>query len=269
MSESTNGVAEQPLILICNDDGITAPGIAALASALDGLGELYVVAPASEQSAVGHAITVRDPVRAHPWSFEVPSGDIKAYSVSGTPADCIKLAVNQLLPRKPTLVVSGINQGPNTAVNIIYSGTVSAATEASILGIDAVAFSLCQWQGGDYEPAGRYARLIAEQVMANGLPAGVLLNVNIPPLPFAEIRGIRITRQARSRWEESFHERVDPFNRPYYWLSGQFVNLDEGGDTDIEAVEEGFVSVTPIQHDLTAHQHLAGFQRWAWNVEQE
>ncbi len=269
MSDTRNGAATAPLILICNDDGITAPGIAALAAALDGLGELFVVAPASEQSAVGHAITVRDPVRAHPWAFSVPSGEVRAYSVSGTPADCVKLAVNQLLPRRPDLVVSGINQGPNTAVNIIYSGTVSAATEASILGIDAVAFSLCQWQGGDFEPAGRVARFIAEQVLRRGLPPGILLNVNIPPLPSDQIAGIRITRQARSRWEESFHERVDPFNRPYYWLTGQFVNLDDGGDTDLDAIEEGYVSVTPIQYDLTAHQHLDAFRSWSWDAVPE
>ena len=256
-----------PLILICNDDGITAPGIAALASALDGLGELFVIAPASEQSAVGHAITVRDPVRAHPWQFDVPSGRITAYSVSGTPADCIKLAVNQLLPRKPDLVVSGINQGPNTAVNVIYSGTVSAATEASILGVDAVAFSLCQWRGGDYEPGGRYARRIAEHVLEHGLPPGVLLNVNIPPLTVDEIQGVRITRQARSRWEETFQERVDPFDRPYYWLAGQFVNLDEGDNTDIEAVEAGYVSVTPLHHDMTAHEHLAAMQDWSGDLK--
>jgi len=259
--------AEPPLILISNDDGIDAPGILALTAALDGLGELMVVAPAQEQSAVGHAITVRMPVRAHERTMDVPSGTVPAYAVTGTPADCIKLAVTQLTPRRPALVVSGINRGPNTAVNVIYSGTVSAATEAAILGIDAMAMSLCKWKAdaaADYEAAGRYARRMAEEVLAEGLPAGVLLNVNVPDQPYRDIRGIAITRQARSRWEESFEERTDPLQRPYYWMAGQFVNLDEGDNTDIEAVENGYVSATPLQLDLTAHDHLDTLRGWTW-----
>jgi len=256
--------SRRPLILVCNDDGINAPGIAALAAAMDALGEVYVVAPASEQSAVGHAITVRDPVRAYPWAFAVPSGEVPAYAVSGTPADCVKLAVNQLLPRRPDLVVSGINRGPNTAVNVIYSGTVSAATEAAILGIDAIAFSLCNWEARDYSVAAHYARRIARTVLAHGLPPGILLNVNIPDLPLEQIKGIAITRQARSRWEESFAERRDPYNQPYYWLTGRFVNLDDGDDTDLEAVAQGYVSITPLQHDLTAHAYRAMLSQWNW-----
>lgn len=256
--------ADRPLILICNDDGIDAPGIAALAAAMDGLGELIVVAPVSEQSAVGHAITMHTPVRAHKWSFELPSGPVSAYGVGGTPADCVKLASDKLVPRRPDLVVSGINQGPNTAVNVIYSGTVSAATEAAILGIDAVAFSLCAWRGGHFEAAGRVARQIAERVLNTGLPPGILLNVNIPNRPYDEIRGIAVTRQARSRWEEEFAERVDPFNRPYYWLTGRFVNLDDGDNTDLDAIENGYVSVTPVQHDLTAYAFLGDLNEWQW-----
>lgn len=256
---------ERPLILVCNDDGIGAPGIAALASAMDGLGEILVVAPVDEQSAVGHAITVRNPVRAHSYPFEVPSGEIVAYAVSGTPADSVKLAVNQLLSRKPDLVVSGINRGPNTAVNVIYSGTVSAATEAAILGIDAIAFSHCAWTASDYEAAGIIARRIAERVMERGLPPGILLNVNVPDLPIEEIRGIMPTRQARSRWDESFSERRDPYDQPYYWLSGKFVNLDQGDETDLSATEAGFVSVTPIHYDLTAYEFLSELDDWSWD----
>ena len=256
--------AERPLILVCNDDGIDAPGIVALASAMDTLGEVHVVAPVNEQSAVGHAITVRDPVRARPWPFVVPSGEIPAYAVTGTPADCAKLAVNHLLPRAPDLVVSGINRGPNTAVNVIYSGTVSAATEASILGLDAIAFSLCAWKVRDYEAAARYAERIAHKVLQTGLPPGILFNVNIPALPFDEIRGIEVTRLARSRWEESFVERIDPLNQPYYWLSGRFVNLDDGEHTDLEAIENGYASLTPIQFDLTAHDFLNDVRAWDW-----
>ncbi len=253
-----------PLILVCNDDGIDAPGIKALAGAMDALGEVCVVAPVDEQSAVGHAITVRDPVRARAWDFEAPSGEITAYAVTGTPADCIKLAVNQLLPRPPDLVVSGINRGPNTAVNVIYSGTVSAATEASILGIDAIALSLCCWEGGDYRAAEQIASRIAAGVLEDGLPPGVLLNVNIPDCPGEAMKGMLITRQARSRWEESFSERMDPMDRTYYWLTGSFVNLDDGEDTDLEAIENGYVSVTPLQHDLTAHGLLEEFRKKGW-----
>lgn len=260
---------DAPLILVCNDDGIGARGIQALAEAVDGLGTIVVVAPATEQSAVGHAITVRDPIRTYSYPFEVDSGKVAAYSLSGTPADCIKWAVSQLLPRRPDLVVSGINQGPNAAVNVMYSGTVSAATEGSILGIDAIAFSLCDWEGKDYSVAAQYARVITQHVLANGLPPGILLNVNIPDLPANKIRGVRVTRQARSRWEESFHERVDPFNRPYYWLAGEFVNLDEGEETDIAAIEAGYVSITPVQHDLTAYDFLDDLHSWTWNEAAE
>lgn len=254
-----------PLILICNDDGIDAHGIAALASAMDGLGELMVAAPAVEQSAVGHAVTVFDPVRAHPTEFEVPSGPIKAFAVTGTPADCIKLAMNRLVPRRPDLVVSGINQGPNTAVNVIYSGTVSAATEAAILGVDSVAFSLCDWDPlADFEAAGQVARQIAAHTLRNGLPPGTLLNVNIPS-PEVELQGIRVTRQARSRWEEEFEERLDPRQRPYYWLGGTFRNLEsDAEDTDLHAIENGYVSVTPIHYDLTAYAHLETLRGWGW-----
>jgi 5'-nucleotidase len=264
MTEKKNGQAQQPLILVCNDDGIDSEGIAALAGAVSALGEVHVVAPMDEQSAVGHAITVRDPVRAREWDFAEEAGVTAAYAVSGTPADCVKLAFNQLLPREPALVVSGINRGPNTAVNVIYSGTVSAATEASILNIDAVAFSLCAWDGGHYETAAHVAQRVARRVLAKGLPPGILLNVNIPSLPLDELNGTVVTRQARSRWEESFQARVDPFDQPYYWLAGEFVNLDEGEGTDLDAIEDGCVSITPVQHDLTAYEHLSALKEWTW-----
>jgi len=266
MNRSERGSPERPLILVSNDDGIDAPGLVSLVFGLHGLGDVHVVAPTDEQSAVGHAITIRSPVRARPWQLVGEPEHTAAFAVTGTPADCVKIAVDKLLPRQPDVVVSGINKGPNTAVNIIYSGTVSAATEASILGIDAIAFSLCNYRAQDYEAAARVARRIVEEVLIRGLPDGVLLNVNIPDLPFEEIAGIEITRQARSMWEESFVERIDPFNERYYWLSGTFVNLDEGHDTDVGAVERGFVSVTPIQHDLTAHTHIESLGTWDWRI---
>jgi 5'/3'-nucleotidase len=256
----------RPLILISNDDGIEAPGILALAACLDEIGEIVVVAPQTEQSAVGHAITLRDPVRAHPVSFRVPSGVIPAYAVTGTPADCVKLGIDKLLPRSPSIVVSGINQGPNTAVNILYSGTVSAATEAAILGIPAVACSYCRWSGGDFNTSARIVRTVVLDVLKSGITPGVLLNVNVPDIPYDELRGIMITRQARSKWEESFTERKDPFDIPYYWLSGTFVNLDEGENTDLYAVENGYVSVTPVHHDLTAHAELEELRGRSWTI---
>ncbi len=253
----------EPLILICNDDGIDAKGIHALAHALDGLGEIVVIAPEREQSAAGHSITMRDPVRASSYAFELPSGTIKAFAVTGTPADCIKLGCNRLLPRFPDLVVSGINSGPNTAVNILYSGTVSAASEACILGIPAVAVSLCSWEDdADFEPSGDSARTIAERVLQNGLPDGILLNVNVPSVP--HLNGIEITRQASARWEEEFSPRTDPFGRTYYWLTGRFVNLDDTGDNDLAAIERGYVSVTPLRLDLTAYDHVLTLRGWDW-----
>lgn len=256
---------DRPLILLSNDDGVDANGLVALAAALDGLGTLAVVAPTQEQSAVGHAITVRDPMRAHAWPFEGPSGPVWARAVTGTPADCVKLAAQKLLPRKPDLVVSGINHGPNTAVNVIYSGTVSAATEAAILGIPSVAVSHCAWSTeADFEAAGRYARLVAEHVLRDGLPPGTLLNVNVPDLALDAIQGVRITRQARARWEEEFEERRDPMDRPYYWLGGRFVDLDEGQDTDLHAIGRGYVSVTPLHYDLTAYAALERLEGWSW-----
>lgn len=257
--------SEEPLILLCNDDGIDAHGIAALASALDGLGDLYVVAPEREQSAVGHAITVRDPVRAHKYRFEVPSGPIPAWAVTGTPADCVKLACSQLLDRMPDLVISGINQGPNTAVNVIYSGTVSAATEACILGIEAAAISLCSWDDKNFEHAGLYARQVASYILSEGLSPGILLNVNVPSASEEDINGIRVTRQASARWVKAHTARTDPLDRQYYWLSGEFVDLDEGDDTDLSAVDEGYVSITPLEIDLTAHEQLERVKAWDWN----
>lgn len=262
---STSSSTDRPRILLCNDDGIHAPGIQSLASALDGLGDLYVVAPTTEQSAVGHAITVRDPVRAHKVEFEVPSGPIPAWGVTGTPADSVKLACHELLDEAPDLVVSGINQGPNTAVNVLYSGTVSAATEASILGLDAVAVSLCNWSSPEFEAAGRWSRRLAQWALEQGLPPGVLLNVNVPDLSYDEIEGVALTRQARSRWEEGFDRRTDPADRPYYWLAGNFVNLDNGHETDLSAIERGYVSVTPIQHDMTAYDAFEGLADGSWD----
>lgn len=255
----------RPLILVSNDDGIAAPGLRALAEAMSTLGDVFIAAPITEQSAVGHAITVRDPVRAHPWPKEAFPFAEAAFAITGTPADCVKLALSQLVPRRPALVASGLNNGANTAVNVIYSGTVSAATEGTMLGIDSVAFSQTEWGQKDFAEAARWAARVAEQVLRRGLPPDILLNVNIPYDVEGGIKGIRKTRQARARWEDDYQPRTDPQDQPYYWNGGRFVNLEASAtDTDLAAIDAGYVSVTPIHYDLTARHFLDELDTWTY-----
>ena len=254
----------RPLVLVTNDDGIDAPGLVALGTAMMELGNVVIIAPKEEQSAVGHAITLRGAVRTIPHQFEGALKGVRAVAVEGTPADCVKLAMNSLLDRRPDLVTSGINRGSNMAVNVMYSGTVSAATESSIRGVDSLAFSLVEGEDGDYAAAARYAQAIGRKVLHSRLPRGLVLNVNVPPLPFAQIKGITVTRLARARWEESFIERITASNHACFWYQGKFINLDEGPDTDVRAVESGYVSISPIQHDLTAHGCLDALNTWRW-----
>lgn len=253
--------SRQKTILVTNDDGIHAGGIRALIDAVKHLGRVVVVAPDKPQSGMGHAITLNEPLRLKPSSL---FGDIEAYACSGTPVDCVKLAKDKILHTKPDLCVSGINHGSNSSINIIYSGTMSAAMEAGIEGIPAVGFSLLNYAAdADFSAAAQYAAIIAEQILHVGLPPATLLNVNIPDLPANEIQGIRICRQAHAKWEEEYDERLDPHNRPYYWLTGRFVNYDQGEDTDEWALTHGYVSVVPVQYDLTAHHAMAFFnQNW-------
>ena len=254
----------KPLILVVNDDGITAPGIKALVNAVKDLGEVVIVAPDSPQSAMGHAITINKPLRLKQVNY---FGDIKAFHCSGTPVDCVKLAVDKVLHRKPDLCVSGINHGSNSSINIIYSGTMSAAVEASLEGIPSVGFSYCDYgMEADFTAAAHFAKMISESLLKFGIPKHSLLNVNIPKLPLAEIKGMKICRQALAKWEEEYLERTDPFGRPYYWLTGKFVNYDHGQDTDEWALANGFVSVVPVQHDLTAH-HVIPFINENWNFD--
>ncbi len=250
---------EKPLILVTNDDGIYAPGILALYRAMKEIGEVMVVAPDSERSAVGHAITISDPLRV--WEYE-RDGEFFGYAVNGTPADCVKLGVKAILQRTPDLVVSGINLGPNTAINVIYSGTVSAATEGTLMGIPSIAFSVTTFKKTDFGFAARFARYLAQKVLEKGLPAGTLLNVNIPPLPEEEIKGVKITRQGKGRYEEFFDKRVDPMNRNYYWLSGKKLLLDSDSDVDDVAVMESYIAITPLQFDLTDYQAIKHLQEW-------
>lgn len=245
----------RPLILVTNDDGITAPGIRALVEVASKLGEVVVVAPDSPQSGMGHAVTIHDPVRIH--EAKVFEG-IEAYECTGTPVDCVKLAKHLILrDRIPALALSGINHGSNAAINILYSGTLSAAMEASLEGIPSIGFSLLDFAyEANFEPAKPYLTELISFVLEHGLEAGSLLNVNIPKLPGEEIKGMKICRQADSRWEEEFKEAIDPRGQKYYWLTGKFVNMDHGEDTDLWALDNGYISVVPSMHDLTNYKAI-------------
>lgn len=254
---------KEPLILVVNDDGITAPGIRALVDMVKPFGKVVVVAPEKPQSGQGHAITLHKPLRLK--KSEVFS-DVEAYSCSGTPVDCVKLAVDKVLHRLPDLCVSGINHGSNSSINIIYSGTMSAAVEAALENIPSIGFSLCDHSNeADFSASIHFGTKIVEQVMKNGLAPATLLNVNIPNLKVGAIKGIKICRQAIATWEEEYDERTDPSGKKYYWLTGKFVNHDKGEDTDEWALNNGFVSVVPVQYDLTAH-HGINFINQNWKL---
>ena len=257
-------MSRKPLILITNDDGITAPGIRTLIEVMKTIGNVVVVAPDSPQSGMGHAITVNSTLFVE--KVKVDQGNQLEYSCSGTPADCVKLAVNQILERKPDLCVSGINHGSNSSINVIYSGTMSAAIEAGIEGIPAIGFSLLDYSwNANFEATKPFIKSIVENVLKAGLPKDVVLNVNIPNVPKQELKGIKICRQARANWEEEFDKRTNPQGRVYYWLTGKFVNLDHGEDTDEWALKNGYVSVVPVQFDLTAHHCIQTLNTWNFN----
>ncbi|HEX6914106.1 MAG TPA: 5'/3'-nucleotidase SurE [Chitinophagaceae bacterium] len=240
---------EEPVILVTNDDGITSPGIKALVEAVKDLGKVVVVAPDKPQSGMGHAITIGHPLRMHPsHAF----GDIEAYSTSGTPVDCVKLAVDKILHRKPDICLSGVNHGANHSINVIYSGTMSAALEAAIESIPSIGFSLLDYSiEADFSGSMKYARIIVEQILKKPQDRHLCLNVNIPAVPVNLIKGLKVCRQAYAKYEEDFDERADPHGRKYYWLTGEFVNFDKGKDTDVWALKNNFVSVVPVQFDLT------------------
>ncbi|MFA7446683.1 MAG: 5'/3'-nucleotidase SurE [Flavobacteriaceae bacterium] len=256
---------KRPLILVTNDDGISAPGIRMLIEIAKEFGEVVVVAPDSPQSGKGHAITVNNTLYLN--KIDIDPEITEEYSCSGTPVDCVKMAVHEILNRKPDLCVSGINHGSNSSINIIYSGTMSAAVEAGIEGIPAVGFSLADFDwNADFEPTRKYVRKIIRNILENGLPKDVVLNVNFPKIKEEEIKGIKICRQAKAMWIERFDKRTSPHNREYYWLTGEFVNYDKGEDTDEWALANGYVSVVPVQFDLTAH-HAIQTLNTTWNHE--
>jgi 5'-nucleotidase len=249
--------ASRPLILVSNDDGITAPGIRRLVEIVQALGaEVVVVAPDAPQSGMGHAITIGHALRL--TKNPVFGPDVEAYECSGTPADCVKIAKHYVLKdRTPDLVVSGINHGSNASVNVLYSGTMSAAIEAAIEGLPAVGFSLCEYgPNADFSHVEEWVSQVCRHALDNGIPAGTALNVNIPKKSDTPIAGLRLARQARAKWQEEFDQRFDPYQRPYYWLVGSFVNLDHGTDTDEWALARNYVSVVPCQFDLTNYRGL-------------
>jgi 5'-nucleotidase len=256
----------KPNILVVNDDGITAPGIKNLIDVMKELGNVVVVAPDGPQSGMGHAITIGKPLRFD--RVDLYEG-VEMYKCSGTPVDCVKLAVNKIFKgKKPDLCVSGINHGLNNSINVIYSGTMSAAVEGAIEGIPSIGFSLDDFsEGADFSHCKKFIKSISEEVLKHSLPQATLLNVNFPK--GAELKGIKICRQANAKWAEEFDERKDPYERPYYWLTGVFQNNDKGEDTDVWALENGFVSVVPVQFDLTAHHAIPILNSWTFDVKKD
>ncbi len=241
---------DTPVILVTNDDGVMAPGIYNLVLSLQGLGKIVVVAPDKPQSGMGHAITIGSPLRMQ--KVALPVDDVEAWSCSGTPVDCVKLAVDKVLHRKPDLCVSGINHGANHSINVIYSGTMSAAIEASIENIPSIGFSLLDYSmEADFTAARTYARIIVEEVLKRKADKHLCLNVNFPAVDESLINGIKVCRQAYAKYEEDFDERKDPTGKKYFWLTGAFVNFDKGKDTDVWALANNYVSVVPVQFDLT------------------
>lgn len=252
---------EQPVILVTNDDGINAPGIKALVEAVRPLGRVVVVAPDSPQSGMGHAITIGQPLRLD--KVQVFEG-IDSWQCSGTPADCVKLARDKVLHRKPDLCVSGINHGANHSINVIYSGTMSAAMEAAIEDIPSVGFSSLDYKfEADFTIAARVARSIAERMLTTKLPPHILLNVNIPVVAEEEFKGIKICRQAYAKWQEEFDHRLDPRGKDYYWMVGKFINMDEGDGTDVQALAQGYASMVPITIDFT-HSKTKSWLEETW-----
>ena len=243
---------EEPIILITNDDDITSKGIRSLVEAVRGLGKVVVVAPDKPQSGMGHAITIGNPLRMNKMEI-FKDLDVEAWQTSGTPVDCVKLAVDKILHRKPDICLSGINHGANHSINVIYSGTMSAAMEASIEGIPSIGFSLLDYSyDADFTAAKQVVHKIVTQVLGmKKKDKHLLLNVNIPSLPAEKIKGIKICKQAYAKYEEDFSERLDPHGKKYYWLTGAFKNFDKAKDTDVWALEHNYVSVVPVQFDLT------------------
>lgn len=246
-------------ILISNDDGISSPGIYALVNELKKIGEVLVVAPQTEQSAVGHSITMKIPLRVNEYFH---NSEFFGYAVDGTPADCIKMGIKNILKTLPDIVVSGINNGANSAINIIYSGTVSAAREAAIMDVPSIAVSIASHQPSDYSYAAKVAAKVVKLALSNKLKRGTLLNVNIPNLPEEKIKGFRFTSQGKAKWDDVYEERIDPYGKKYFWLTGKITNEDSSIESDYGAVINDYVSISPIHFDLTDYECLDELKNW-------
>ena len=247
-----------PIILVCNDDGVRSEGIAALAGTLRALGTVYVVAPDRERSAASHALTLAHPLR-------IEKLENRVYAVDGTPTDCVNLAVNRILRKKKVaLVASGINKGANMGDDITYSGTVSAAMEGTLLGIPSIAVSLASRSRFRFGDAAAFALNAARKVLRHGLPKDTFLNINLPNIPAEEVRGIRITRQGKRIYGNAIVEKKDPRGRKYYWIGGDIPSREDIPGSDLEAVEQGCISVTPIHLDLTNYASMRALRRWKW-----
>lgn len=254
-------MAERPLILVTNDDGIFAPGIRVLAEEMKAYGRVLVVAPDKPQSAMGHAITVHHYLRLERTDL---ADGVEAWKCSGTPVDCVKLAIYKLLKGgKPDLLVSGVNHGANISINVLYSGTMSAAVEGAMEAIPSIGFSLMDHAiEASFAHVRPVIRKVVGNVLKHGMPAGTCLNVNVPTEEKGPLKGMRVCRQADANWEDDFETRVDPAGREYYWLRGEFKDHDNGEDTDVRAVRNGYVSIVPVQYDMTAHAAIAGIKQW-------
>ncbi len=251
---NSNKKKKKPVILISNDDGIESEGIRALWREIRKFAEVYVAAPHTQQSAVGHSITIANPIRAR---RNLIDKNFYGLAIEGTPADSVKLAVRNLLKgKKIDLLISGINHGSNTAINIIYSGTVSAATEGTILGIPSIAISLASYTSKDFSFAAKFSARIAKFVLKNNLPSGTLLNVNIPAVDVKNIKGVLITKQGKSFWDDYYDTRLDPNKREYFWLTGKMAVMDDSMEFDEIAVQNNYISITPIHYDLTDYELL-------------
>ena len=254
-------MAKKPLILVTNDDGISAPGIRTLISVMNEIGDVVVVAPDSPQSAMGHAITINSTLQCH--KIKIDDGPQEEYTCSGTPADCVKLGINEILNKKPDLCVSGINHGSNASINVIYSGTMSAAIEASVEGVPAIGFSLLDYSWkANFNPIKKIVKKITLKALKEGIPDRTALNVNFPNLNENEIKGIKIRNQANTYWIEKFDKRTNPQGKEYYWLTGEFINNDESKESDEWALENGYVSVVPVKHDLTNYEVISKIKSW-------
>jgi len=255
---------EKPLILITNDDGFTANGMQALIDTVKVFGELLIVAPDKPQSGMGHAITVNEPLRFQETSY---FKNYKGYHCSGTPVDCVKIGMYELGDRKPDLILSGINHGSNVSTNVLYSGTMSAAVEGAIEGIPSIGFSLTDYDpNADFSASKKVVETIVDSALKEGIEEGICLNVNIPNIPLNKIKGIRVCRQGRAFWDDTFDERTDPLGKKYYWLTGSFEDHENSEDTDVHFLKNNYVTIVPTQFDMTAYKAINSINKWNFEL---